>query len=181
MKRFILALLLLVGLSSTAHAAEASIADVKVERLDGLRLSFMVKDAFTKDIEEAIKSGIQTSFTYKVKFYRIRAFWLDANIGSWTFNHTVKYDSLKEEYEITLGESGKVIKTKDFFVMKRYMAEAKDVTLTPIPTLDPASTYSVRVKAELDKVHLPYYLDYIVFFVKLWDFETRWYTHEITS
>jgi len=34
----------------------------------------------------------------------------------------------------------------------------------------------LRVKAELEKVRLPLYLHYVLFFVSLWDFETDWYT-----
>ena len=32
------------------------------------------------------------------------------------------------------------------------------------------------VKAELEKVRLPLYLHYVLFFVSLWDFETDWFT-----
>ena len=43
--------------------------------------------------------------------------------------------------------------------------------------VQPDSTYRLRVKAELNKVRLPFYLHYVLFFVSLWDFETEW--HEI--
>jgi hypothetical protein len=29
--------------------------------------------------------------------------------------------------------------------------------------------------AQLDKIRLPFYLHYVLFFVSLWDFETDWY------
>ena len=35
--------------------------------------------------------------------------------------------------------------------------------------------YYVQIKAKLDKVRLPLHMEYVFFFVSLWDFETDWY------
>jgi hypothetical protein len=35
------------------------------------------------------------------------------------------------------------------------------------------------IKAKLDKVRLPLYMEYVFFFVSLWDFETDWYRQEV--
>jgi len=39
--------------------------------------------------------------------------------------------------------------------------------------------YYVRMKAKLDKVQLPLKLEYLLFFVSLWDFETAWYHYPV--
>ncbi len=56
------------------------------------------------------------------------------------------------------------------------MAEVKNIHVVPLSELRARSKYQLRVKAELEKVQLPLYLHYVLFFVSLWDFETDWYT-----
>jgi len=40
-------------------------------------------------------------------------------------------------------------------------------------------SYYVMVKAKLDKIRLPMHMEYVLFFVSLWDFETDWYRQRI--
>ncbi|MBI5233144.1 MAG: DUF4390 domain-containing protein [Deltaproteobacteria bacterium] len=155
--------------------------DVKVSTAPSLNISFIVKDAFTDDIEEAIKSGIPTSFTFISKLYRIRGFWLDSDMGTWVFRHTVKYDTLKEEYEIIMEEKGvNSIRTKDFSEVKILMTTVEAVLLTPAPALEQGRDYELRLMAELDTINLPFFLDYMLFFVKFWDFETDWFSYRFS-
>lgn len=162
-------------------SAGASIDEVSVTGRADLKVSFVVKDAFTKDIEEAIKSGIPTSFTFIMELNRINTVWLNENLGGREFKHTVKYDSLKEEYELSLDETGeRGIRTKDFNEMKRLMVTGSSVPLTPEKPLISGQVYEVRIMAELRTIELPFLLDYMLFFVKLWDFKTDWYTYRFS-
>jgi hypothetical protein len=43
--------------------------------------------------------------------------------------------------------------------------------------LKPGAPAYFQIKAELDPVRLPLHLEYLFFFVSLWDFETDWH-HE---
>jgi hypothetical protein len=45
-----------------------------------------------------------------------------------------------------------------------------------LDALKRGSHYQLRLKAELDKIELPLNLDYVLFFLSLWDFETDWYS-----
>ncbi len=162
-----------------AFSNDASIEGLKVDMAPPARVSFLVKDAFTKDIEDAISSGIPTSFTFFVEFNRVKDFWFNERLGKWVFRHTVKYDSLKEEYVVNLDESENVIRTKDFNEMKRLMVTGDSINLTPIAPLE-AGEYEWRVKAELHAIKLPFLLNYMLFFVKYWDFETNWYIYGFT-
>ncbi len=167
-------------LSTPAFASEARIEDVEVHFKGTPMINFVVRDAFTKDIEEAINSGIPTTFTYIIRLNRQKNLWFDETIGIWNFNHTVKYDSLKEEYVITLGEKNRTEKTKDFEEMKKLMISGEDINVSPLPALKPGTAYTFAIKAELDTVNLPSLLNYMLFFVHLWDFETDWYIYEFT-
>ena len=55
------------------------------------------------------------------------------------------------------------------------MADLNGVPIAQLKTLKRNEYYYVRIKAKLDKVRLPLRLEYVFFFVSLWDFETDWY------
>lgn len=160
---------------------DARIDEVAVSRNSGLSVSFSVKDAFTKEIEEAVRSGIPTAFTFIVKLRRVREFWSDEDLGVWRFKHTVRYDSLKDEYEIRRDETGaEVVRAKDIADMKKLMTVCPGVVLGSAAPLDKGQDYEIRVMAELRTVELPFILNYVLFFVKFWDVDTGWYTYRFS-
>lgn len=161
---------------------QARITGVSVEYNENLQASFVVDGAFSKGIDEAIASGMPTSFTFIIKLYRSRwFFWPDKHIGTWKFNHTVKYDLLTEEYEVTLEERNYTEKTRDPARMKELMTTGDHIIISPLPALLPGYTYELMIKAELDTVDLPLFLDNVFFFVKLWDFKSSWYIHRFSN
>lgn len=181
MKRSLLALIivLMLALPVFCHAAtDAQINNVTVSTIgDGVAVSFSVTDAFDKDIEEAIKSGLDTSFTFRAKVERKKTIWFDRNEADLTFKHTVKYDTLRDEYQVTLEETGNTVeRTKDAAMMKSLMSTCAGITLRPAAGFVKGEEYEIMVKAELHTIKLPMGLDYLLFFVKLWDFETDWHT-----
>src|SRR3989338_8124632 len=129
---------------------------------DSVQVSFEIKNAFTKDIEEGIKSGIPM-----------------------TFRHTVKYDTLKEEYEIVQGEKpigtdlkSVPIRVKEIEQAKKIMAGGDNIIIKPASALKKGEGYQIRIKATLDPVNLPFPLNYMLFFVSFWNYETGWYEKE---
>ncbi len=178
--------MLLITVSSflfpgNAYSEDARIADVAVSRTPALSITFSVKDAFTKEMDEAIQSGIPTAFNFIVEVYRVRSAWFNEPLSETRFSHKVKYDSMKEEYEIYIDEmGGEPIRTKDANEMKALMSVVTSVDIKSSAPLVKGEQYEFMVKAELRTVDLPFLLDYLLFFVKLWDFETSWYTYSYT-
>jgi hypothetical protein len=179
-KKLLFAIIFLLVSTASVNAEEARLEDVKVVHSPGLRVSFVVKGAFKEGILEAIKSGIPTSFTFIIRLHRSKRLWFDELIGTWKFKHTVKYDALKEEYEVSLDENKGALKTKDLKKMKTLMVTGDEIEIKPSPNLTEGEVYKLGLKAELDTIKLPFFLDYILFFVKLWDFETDWYSHSFS-
>ena len=171
----IILLLISILLPSAALASDAGIERLFVGKKPALNLSFIVTDAFKEEIEEGIKSGIPTTFTFFVELYRTRRMWPDKAVEKWSFKHTVKYDNLKEEFEITLEERAKSVRTKDFEEMKRLMVTVEAMELNTRKPLDKERRHQLRVMAQLDTVKLPFLLRHMLFFVKFWDFKTDWY------
>ncbi len=169
---------LLLSFSSPLQAAEATLSDIIVTNTqEDLLVFFDIKGCFTREMEEAILNGMPTTFTIVIRLYRTRSFWFDASIASITLEHTIKYDSLKNEFRVTRSEEDDTkLVVKDFEAAKKAMAEIRNIRVIPLKELQERGKYQLRVKAELEKVRLPLYLHYVLFFVSLWDFETDWYT-----
>jgi hypothetical protein len=171
MKRIFLIAAMLV-FTGAAFAGGASIEGFKAEYGSELRLSFAVEGAFTPDIMEAIHSGMPTTFVFIIKLDRKRGFFLDEHIGTWKFSHTVKYDALKNEYAVQMGEKNSTERTKDEERMRELMAGVESVAVSPLPALQKGETYEAGITAELDTLKIPFPFKYLFFFLKLWDFKT---------
>lgn len=173
---------LLLPSPSTPYASEATLSEIILTNTqDDLLVFFEIKGCFTPKMEEAILNGIPATFTILVGLYRTRLLWLDSSIAAIKIEHTVKYDSLKNEFRVRRSEeSHKELVFKDFTIAKKAMSEIRNIKVVPLWALSKGSKYQLRVKAELEKVRLPLYLHYVLFFVSLWDFETDWYTVDFT-
>jgi hypothetical protein len=176
-----LILAVLVGLffaASPVHGKKASLTDIVVTNTrDDLLIYFTVNNCFTPQMNTAIESGINTTFTFYIKLYEKRTLLWDKVIAQAEISHSIRYDQLKNVYEVKLSESnGKMRVVKSFDEAKKLMAEVTALKLTPIENLHKGGRYQVAMMAELEKVKLPLYLHYVLFFVSLWDFKTGWET-----
>ena len=177
-----LLLCLLLPSPSPLQAAEATLSDIIVTNTqEDLLVFFDIEGCFTREMEEAILNGIPTTFTIYIRLYRARTLWFDASISRIELEHTIEYDSLKNEFRVTRSENEhRELVLKEFDAAKKAMAEVKNIKVVPLQELNKSGKYQLRVKAELEKVRLPLYLHYVLFFVSLWDFETDWYTIDFT-
>jgi hypothetical protein len=179
-KLFVAVLLLLLVLATTLTAKQAQIADIIVtNNQDSLLVYFYTKGCFTPEMNKAIMSGIPTTFTFFLELYKPRNFWPNKKLVASKLNHTIKYDSLREEFQVTLSERGnQTFILKDFAKAQEMMADVSNVQVIPLKQMERNNQYQLRIKAELNKVTLPLYLHYVLFFISLWDFETDWYIVE---
>ncbi len=173
----VLLLLLFFPGPRPAWSKQAQISDIIVtNNQEYLLVYFYTKGCFTPDMNKAIQNGIPTTFTFLIELYKPRSIWPNKQLASLRLHHTIKYDSLREEFSILLSERGnQVFTVKEFSKAQEMMADVSNVRLIPLQSLERNNQYQVRIKAELNKVRLPLYLHYLLFFVSLWDFETEWY------
>ncbi|MFW5958092.1 MAG: DUF4390 domain-containing protein, partial [Desulfosalsimonas sp.] len=93
--------------------------------------------------------------------------------------HTVKYETLKERFKVKRSwEDNRELTTESFEEAQKWMSEIKSLPIAPIKKLEEGKRYRIKAMAELDKVELPFYLNYVLFFVSLWDFKTDWHSIE---
>lgn len=174
---FLTGLALVLVLAVGLNAKQAQISDIIVtNNQDYLLVYFFTKGCFTPEMNKAILSGIPTTFNFLIELYKPRSYWPNKKLVGLKLHHTIKYDSLREEFQVTLSERGnQTFNLKEFAKAQDMMADVSNIQLIPLKQLERNNQYQLRIKAELNKVTLPLYLHYILFFVSLWDFETDWY------
>jgi hypothetical protein len=181
-KKGMMTLLIIIGSivmqwAILTRAEGAYLSDIVLtSNQDNLLVHFTVEECFTDEMNEVIEKGIEVTFTFFVKLNEKRGLWLDKEIADLEFRHTIKYDNLKEIYEVRLSErKDERITVKNFDEAKRLMSDVVALRVTSIDGLREGDDYQLRVMAELDKIRLPFYLHYVLFFLSLWDFETGWH------
>ena len=143
-----------------------------------LLLFLTVNNAFTKEMEEGIKNGIPVTFTFYAELERKRM-WMNRQLVSLKVEHTMTYDTLKEEYSVVRSElPGQIFRTKSLAEAKKNMVQLNGLSVVPLKVLVPDAGYLLKVKARLAEKTLPLYFHYVIPFWSLWDFETEWYTVE---
>jgi hypothetical protein len=171
----LLVLLLFIG-SLPAQAQEAKLNNIIVTNTrDDLLVYLTVEGAFREEMQEAVLSGVPTTFSFFVNLYRVRNFWPDEGIAALKLTHTLKYNNLRKEFIVTRSwENDKQWVTQSFAEAQRLMSEIDSLPVVPLSRLEKGKQYQIQAKAELSELTLPFYLHYILFFVSLWDFETDW-------
>lgn len=144
-----------------------------------LLLFCSIKNSFTPEMVEGIQNGIPVTFTFHVKLEQVQKKWFDKTITEMSIQHTLTFDSLKEEYQIDQSEKSKnPILADTLDKAMEIMAELNGIKITPRDTLIPDAPYAIHVKAKLAEKTLPLYMHHIIPFISLWDFETDWRTIE---
>ncbi|MBM2837974.1 MAG: hypothetical protein HW415_599 [Deltaproteobacteria bacterium] len=171
----------LIILPVSARSEQARIKNTLItNNKKELLVYFHVDGCFTPKIEEAVQSGIPTTFIYRIMLYNKSGDSLGSKIASKTISHTIKYDTLRKDYTVSMSEKKVPVVLQDFKAAKEVMAGVDSFSLTTLDRLEKDKPYSLQVKAELDTIKLPPPLNYLFFFVSYWDFETDWETVEFT-
>jgi hypothetical protein len=160
----------------SVFSQKAFIKDVKVKGANNVwKISFDVENCFTNKMEEAIQSGIRTTFTFYIDLYQKRSWWRDRKIAFVEVHHTVLYQPIQKVYQVKLGEKHSPLAISSLEEVKRLMSKVKELEIQSSSPLKPGVPAYFRIKAKLDPVRLPLHLEHLFFFVSLWDFETDWY------
>lgn len=179
--RFLILFMATCGLlpaTPATGAQDAMLTNIIVTNTrDDLLLYLTVKNAFSPEIEDTINRGVPATFSFYLNLYRVRPFWPDKAITTAKVTHTLKFDILRKEYTVTRSWDGNTPMTfKTLAEAEKRMTELDSLPIVALQRLEPGKRYQIRAKAKLDKLTLPFYLHYVLFFVSLWDFETDWYT-----
>jgi Domain of unknown function (DUF4390) len=146
-----------------------------------LLLFGVIKNDKSNELEQALHSGIPMHFTFFIELFRTRDNWPDEELAAIEFSHTLKYDTLKENYQLEIEEQKH--RKATFETLDEAMQVMNDINglkVIELTKLQPDSSYELRMKAELYEKTLPMNLHYVIPFISMWDMETDWHTIEFT-
>lgn len=132
-------------------------------------------DGFKKEMEDAILAGVPAVFTIELDVYQERSYLWDRHILRKEIRRTIKYDNLKKNFLIATNGLGQPAILTNFESAQKAMAELDGIPVVALSDLSKGERYYVQVRVKIDRVRLPFKMEYVLFFVSLWDFETPLY------
>ena len=164
----------------SSYSKDAMITDILVTNdASHVTVYARVTNCFTKKMESAIQAGVPTTFTFLLELYQDGERWFDKKIAGVVVKQTIKYDNVKKLFFVSSTGAPQPSEFQDFEMAKKAMAELNGTVVAPISDLQKNSSYYMKIKAKLDEVRLPLHMEYVLFFVSLWDFETDWYRQQL--
>jgi hypothetical protein len=146
MKRLISALLVVM-------AAPLLAADVRVTPLvrDGrVWVSFGLSEGFTREVREAVLTGLPIPFTYDVELRRSVPFWPDRTLTTATIAVSVTYDTLTRRHQLARTLDGRVEAnrvTEDEAEVRGWPTGLDSIRVFATSDLESNTEYDVRVRA----------------------------------
>jgi len=162
-------------LPADSLAAEARVTDLLITNTsENLVVYLKLENCFTKKMKKRYSPGFQPPLPLSLN-YIVSVVTGLIKRSILEVKHTIKYDNVKKIlYVVSAGDGNKPEQFKDFSRAKAAMSELNGAVFTPLKRMTKGDRYYLRVKAKLEEVHLPLNLEYVLFFVSLWDFETDW-------
>lgn len=138
-----------------------------------------LENSFTSEMIEILHSGIPLKFTFFIELYKTEKNWPDEQITAFSFNHIMTFDTLKENYRVTLEENNnKVQPFRSLFEAQKVVNEINGVKVVELSQLIPDNLYKFKIRTELYQKTLPMSLHNILPFLSWWNVETEWHTIE---
>ena len=135
------------------------------------RVRFTVRNAFTPEMVEALKSGIEITFKTNVEVERVYRNWFNRTMGYVEYTRSVRYDALSRVYRLHRDDGDELL--PDVLAALDRMTRF-EVAVPVTGDVEKGKHYRARVRARLDKVGLSEPLRSIFFFSSLWDVDTDW-------
>lgn len=140
-----------------------------------------LENSFTSEMIEILHSGIPLRFSFFVELYKTTEKSTEKLpnelIVTHNFHHTMTFDTLKENYRVTLEEdNNKVLSFRSLFEAQKEINEINGARIIELNQLLPNNLYLLKMRAELYQKTLPLSLHNILPFLSWWDIETDWHT-----
>ncbi|CAK8717836.1 DUF4390 domain-containing protein [Candidatus Electrothrix aarhusensis] len=165
----------LPAFSASQAEQEPLIDEIVISVTNGHLLLFAtVRHCFTDEMLEGVRNGIPLTFRFDIRLKKIRNNWFDSELIEHKINHTLSYDTLKEEYQVAFAEKDRPEVTRSLEEAKQMMADLNGLQLYPLNELQVGSPYSLKIKATLVENTFPLGIHSIIPFTSLWNFETDW-------
>ena len=138
-----------------------------------------LKNSFTSEMIEILDSGIPLHFTFYIELHKIAEKVPDEQVTELILKHTMIFDTLKENYKVTLEEDkNKTHSFRSLLEAQKIINEINGIEVIELSQLIPDNLYKIKIRAELYRKTLPMSLHNILPFFSWWDVKTGWHTIE---
>ena len=161
-------LVLFLAIPAFSPAADVDHLRVALEE-DGVHAGFTISDAFGSEVIERIKSGLETSFTVKIRIDQEREFWFNRRIVERELKLSCTYDNIAAVYRIRKSLDGDVFESVVVDTqqdMMTAMTKVNHLKVLDNRLLQHNADYILKVKGEL--------LSRYILLVVPWDIDTPW-------
>jgi hypothetical protein len=171
-----------MAVSEAVPERQATINELTATTSDKYLIVFAtLENSFTSEMTEILHSGIPLRFSFFVELYKKNEKWPDELIIALNFHHIMTFDTLKDNYRVTLEEdNNKVLSFATLSAAQKEINEINGVRIIELKQLLPDNSYKLRMRAELYQKTLPLSLHNILPFFSWWDVETDWHTITFT-
>lgn len=160
-----------------SQAQDPVIKDIVVTNSSSELLLFLrVIDVFSSEIVDGITNGLAATFNFDIRLILVRNGLPDKEVERVQLSRTLRFDSLKKEYQLNLSEGGAQLTTNSLTKAELLMVELNGVKVVPLKILQPDRQYIVKVRATLVRKNLPFFVNYLIPFSNFWDVDTGWYS-----
>ena len=161
----LVALIFCAYLILTASASNAEIIGPAIKIQNN---NIMIGTGFSniKEIEYAIKSGVEKEIVFTIELFREWDFWPDEFVQARKIKKAIKYDNLRGQYRTSSydGASVKEKYFKEFNDLKEWIFTVKDINLINVKELEHGE-YFVRVVVESKSRKLPPVIGFFMLFI----------------
>jgi Domain of unknown function (DUF4390) len=183
---FLFRLLIAIGLSLIAGLGSATAADAEDERIAHLTAAILNNEEvavsaelirwYNRNIKEDLNNGIPKDLYYYLLLKKRQPGWFDEEMVSKTIKHTIKYDVLKNQYSITTRMDGQTSQktVESFDEMADLISRIDHVKIITKKRMRARNTYYISVKAQMRATNVPFYFEYILFFIPALELDTPW-------
>lgn len=138
-----------------------------------------LENSFSPEMIEILHSGIPIRFSFFVELYKKAANNSEEQVVIRNFQHVMIYDTLKENYRITLEEdNNRILSYKSLSEAQQVINEINGTRVIELSQLIPDNLYKLKIRAELYQKTLPLSLHNVLPFLSWWDLETDWHSIE---
>jgi hypothetical protein len=134
----------------TRVLSKESLRIVPIVNDNEVLVSFELADAYTRDVREAISSGLRTTFTYYVDLRMVAPLWVDRTIVSVVVSTTDQYDNLTRRHILSRTVDGRVeetLVTEDESMVGRWLTTFTRLPLCRTSRLESDREYYLRISA----------------------------------
>jgi hypothetical protein len=132
--------------------------------------------SFTKEVLEAIDSGVPMVLVMDIELYTPREYLWDKEVAALQQRYKLQYHALAEQYILTNLNSGLQKTYHSLYSAIASIRNVHDIPIIDAQLLEPDIDYTVRLRVSLELSTLPVPLRLSAYFSSKWRLGSDWYS-----